>query len=410
MKIDVNTQIAFTYLLSRRKQTIVASLGVMFGIGMFIFMNSLITGTNEYSEKTMLGTTPHVRIFKDHRAATPIAPEDSRIGLIINPQFVPDNNSIHNPDKVVALLQANKQITSISRQVTAHVIYSNGGVEENGNLFGVNILEQDEMFDISSTVIAGSVKAMDKRANSMLIGAGLARRLNVKVGDYVRVGVSGGVSRSLEVVGIFKTTVKTIDNTKSYCHIETVQQLLAKDRSYITEIYANMAQYYDAPVIAKQIESATGYQTETWQESNEQSLAGKKIRDIIANSVVITILVVAGFGIYNILNMVIYEKIREIAILKATGFKGRHVVSIFITQAMMIGVIGSVAGLVFGWFTSWAVSGIYIGMGNVSFLPMAFNIRHYVQGTIFGMVTAFLAGYIPAIRASRVDPVLIIRG
>jgi lipoprotein-releasing system permease protein len=399
--MGINTEIAFTYLVSRRKQTIVAALGVTFGISMFIFMNSLITGSNEWSEKIMLSSTPHLRLYNDNKMNDNIMLDkyagNKSINLISNPQFVNTSNQISNPDALIQQLRTQKDIT-------------NSHVQENGNVFGVNILEQDKMFDLSSTIISGSIKALANNPNGIIIGIGLSKKLNVQYGDYITLTAANGSSKRLEVAGIFKTTIKSVDNAKAYTNIPVVQQLLHKDRSYITDIYININNYNNTSAIAKSIAAQTGYTIETWQSNNEQSLAGKKIRDIIANSVVITILIVAGFGIYNILNMVIYEKIKEIAILKATGFQGGHVVSIFIRQALFIGVIGALAGLLFGWLISCTVSKMYIGLGNVTYLPIAFHIKHYVQGALFGMVTAFFAGYIPAVKASKVDPVQIIRG
>ncbi|MBB4802133.1 lipoprotein-releasing system permease protein [Flavobacterium nitrogenifigens] len=413
MKLGINTEIAFAYIFGRLKQTVVAALGVTFGISMFIFMNSLITGTNQWSEEVMLSTTPHIRLYNDNELNTNEMLDrfagDKTINLIGNPQMVADDNKITNPDELLLKLKKRKEITAISKQVDCEILYSSGNVQENGNLFGVNILEQDKMFDITSTMKAGSVKDLVNNPNGIIVGAGLADKLNLNKGDYISV-TTPKMTKTLEVVGIFKTTIKNIDDTKSYTSPANVQQLLQKDRSYITDIYINIKDYYSAPQTAENIQYQTGYTAESWQSSNEQSLAGKKIRDMIANAMVITILVVAGFGIYNILNMVIYEKIKEIAILKATGFQGRDVINIFIRQALIIGVIGSIAGLLFGWVICCLVSKMYIGLGNVDYLPITFLSKHYIQGALFGMVTAFFAGYIPAVKASKVDPVLIIRG
>lgn len=414
MKININTSIAFTYLISRRKQTIVAALGVTFGISMFIFMNSLITGSNEWSEKIMLGSTPHLRLYRDyqmndHRMLNRFI-GDRTVNLISNPQPVNTTNKIINPDGVVNMLTQYKEVMSVSKQVNSSVIYSHGNITENGTVFGVNILEQDKMFDISSTMISGSTAALAANQNGIILGIGLAEKLNVQKGDYVIITVGQNAFKRLEVVGIFKTTIKGVDNTKSYVAIPIVQQLLHQDRNFITDIYIHTNDYNQTANLSASIKKQSGYAVETWQNSNEQSLAGKKIRDIIANAVVITILIVAGFGIYNILNMVIYEKIKEIAILKATGFQGKHVIQIFISQALFIGIIGVCAGLLAGWLLSYSVSKMYIGLGNLTYLPISFHAKHYVQGAIFGMITAFLAGYIPAVRAAKVDPVAIIRG
>jgi lipoprotein-releasing system permease protein len=246
--------------------------------------------------------------------------------------------------------------------------------------------------------------------NGIIIGAVMAKNLNLHIDDNITVTASGGSAKVLRVTGIFQTTIRNVDQTKCYANVPVVQQMLKKDRSYITDIYINLKDYSKADYIGDKLAALTGYNIETWQSANEQAIAARTIRDTIANSVIVTILLVAGFGIYNILNMMIYEKIKEIAILKATGFAGKHVIAIFIYQALLIGFIGGVAGLTFGWIVSKVISMIYIGKGNLEYLPMSFYVKHYIQGILFGMLTSFLAGYIPAIRASKVDPVQIIRG
>jgi len=414
MKTGINTRIAYTYMVSKVKSTLVAALGVTFGIGMFIFMNSLITGTNDYSEKTMLSATPHIRLYNDNRVSNNDMLNryagHRTLNLISNPQLVPQDNRIINPDAVAAKLRKRKEVVALSKQVTANIIYNKGNVQENGTIFGVNIAEQDKMFDITSNMIAGKTQSIADNPNNILIGIGLSHKLNLKMGDYVRITTSTGLTRTLQVSGIFKTTIKNVDETKTYVSLPVVQQLLQKDRAYITDIYVNVKNYNLATEIGNSMAQQTGFTSESWQQSNEQSLAGKKIRDIIANSVIFTILLVAGFGIYNILNMVIYEKIKEIAILKATGFQGSDVVSIFIQQALLIGFVGSAMGLVVGWLVSYLLSKLYLGLGNVTYLPMTFLPKHYIQGAVFGLLTSFFAGYIPARKASKVDPVEIIRG
>jgi len=126
------------------------------------------------------------------------------------------------------------------------------------------------------------------------------------------------------------------------------------------------------------------------------------------------ILLVAGFGIYNILNMTIYEKMKEIAILKAIGFSGRAVTSIFLQQAIYIGLMGGVIGICIGFLMSLGLSHVYIGstsaLGSIKYFPMSFYIPHYIEAICFGVLTTCAAGYFPARKAAKVDPVNIIRG
>jgi lipoprotein-releasing system permease protein len=152
------------------------------------------------------------------------------------------------------------------------------------------------------------------------------------------------------------------------------------------------------------------YKVESWQEANAQLSAANVLRKIIAFAVSITIIIVAGFGIYNIMNMTVNEKIKEIAILKALGFDGADVIQIFLTQAVIIGLLGGATGLILGYGIATAVSLVPFKVGNMNSLPMTFESSDYITAFTFGVLITFIAGYLPAKKASNVDPVEIIRG
>ena len=121
----------------------------------------------------------------------------------------------------------------------------------------------------------------------------------------------------------------------------------------------------------------------------------------------------AAFGIYNILNMTIYEKMKDIAILKATGFSGSDVTAIFMTQAIIIGLAGGVLGLLLGFLISYAISRVPFHADtliNIDHMPVKFDPFYYWVGLLFGIVTTSLAGYFPSQKAAKVDSVEIIRG
>src|SRR5690606_1581337 len=147
--------------------------------------------------------------------------------------------------------------------------------------------------------------------------------------------------------------------------------------------------------------------------ANAQFETGTSIRNIITYAVSITLLIVAGFGIYNILNMMIYEKMDSIAILKATGFSGMDVKKIFINLSMLIGVVGGLLGLFFGFILSSMIDRLPFeteALPTIKTFPVNFNFVYYIIGIIFALATTFVAGYFPAKKASKVDPVEIIRG
>ena len=415
MKFSVNTSIAQTHLLSKKKQSIVAALGVTFGISMFIFMNSVITGTNQYFEKNMLSSTPHVRLYNEAKLSTSEMMKnyfsDPNIEYLIhNPKVIEEYDGIRNSQQIMNSIKSFKEVIALTPEVSSQIIYKNGSTDINGKIFGVDILEEDKMFDVRSTMVSGNVEDLKSNINGLILGSGVAKKLNAKTGDYISISSAYGTIQLMQVVGIFKTTIKSIDNSKAYANILSVQRLLKKNRDYITDIKINIHDYNKAETFAKKIAHITGYTAEDWKSANEQLLAATLIRNFIANSVVITILIVAGFGIYNILNMTIYEKMKDIAILKATGFSGKDVISIFLQQALIIGIIGGTVGLILGYAISYLASQIYIGKGNLQYLPIAFLTQHYITGFLFGIITTLGAGYFPAKKASQIDPVQIIRG
>jgi lipoprotein-releasing system permease protein len=414
MRAQINTEIAITYLSSRKKQTLIAAMGVMFGVSMFIFMQSLMKGTNDYFEQQSFTNTPHIRLYNENKIANTHLLDnffrDSSVKILENPKQINENDGLTNPYGLIDMIRKDPEVTNITPMVTANVFYISGSVQVNGVINGVNMEEENKMFDVQSNMVTGNLHDVDKINNGVLVGKGIADKLSLHVGDNVTVRAATGNSMIMRVVGIFSTTVLQTDISKSYANIKQVQNLLGRDRSYVTDIKINVKDYNDAPKIARDIEKITGYKAEDWVEANENLKAAFKIRAIILNSVIGVILLVAGFGIYNILNMTIYEKIKEIAILKATGFSGRSVTSIFLQQAIYIGLMGASIGLLIGFLITYGASRIYIGAGTLKYLPMSFYVPHYIEAVMFATLTTIAAGFFPARKASRVDPVTIIRG
>ena len=140
---------------------------------------------------------------------------------------------------------------------------------------------------------------------------------------------------------------------------------------------------------------------------------GSDVRNIISYAVGVVLLIVAGFGIYNILNMMIYEKLDAIAILKATGFSGSDVRRIFLLLSMVIGLVGGISGLLFGFLMQNLVDSIPFitaALPTVTTFPVDYNPKYYIIAVTFALLTTWIAGWFPARKASQVDPVEIIRG
>src|SRR4051812_44160443 len=118
MKISVNTEIAITYLSSRKKQTLVAAMGVMFGISMFIFMQSLMKGTNDYFEKMSFNSTPHIRLYSENKVADEHMLNnylnDPSVKILSNPKQLIQRQGILNPYGVIQQIRKDPDVANIT--------------------------------------------------------------------------------------------------------------------------------------------------------------------------------------------------------------------------------------------------------------------------------------------------------
>jgi lipoprotein-releasing system permease protein len=409
-------EIARTHLLSRPRQTIVAMLGVTFGIGMFIAMVSLMTGLNNFTEELTMTSSPDIHIYHDVTQDRPSIVEEQNpggINYVHNQKPKKETAKIRSALHIAEILRKDERVSGVAPMLASQVFYNFGAVQLNGSIFGVDIMEEDKLFDLRSKMKFGRIEDLKASHDGIIMGAGLAKKLNTRTGERVIITTPQGYTMTLKIVGLFQMGIGTVDNVRSYANLATVQTILQQDKSYVTDINIKLKDLHQAKAIAPEYQKTFHYKSEDWETANATFLTGVIIRNILTYSVSITLLVVAGFGIYNILNMTIYSKIKDIAILKAMGFSGTDVKNIFLIQALVIGVIGSIVGLGIGYGLSLLISQAPFNGGDVislDHLPVNFDPFYYVIGMIFGVSTTALAGYMPSRKASNVDPIEILRG
>ncbi len=408
MSSDINTRIAKKYIFSNKKLTTVAVMGVLLGMSVYIFMNSLLVGFDRSSNTSIFRSTSHIRVYKDDEISQVLVNDPKDHYIIVNPKVVPNNNTIINPDKIQSIILAQKDVVVVTPQVNSNVFYNNGKSQISGLSVGIKPDEANLMYDIKSFMVEGNFDLLKSKPNGIVIGSGISEKMNLSVNDNINLTSSKGINRTFKIVGIFKTNNSVTDKSKSYINIAASQQLLKQGNSYITDINVNIKNPEKAEEIAKKISDLTGYKAEGWKQANETLMATNKMRKMIITFVSLTILLVAGFGIYNILNMTVSQKINDIAILKAMGFKGKDVIRIFVTQAVTIGLMGVIAGVIMATILITLLKRVYLG-GDIGYFPVDYEPTKFVQGVVIGLIITFFAGYIPAKKAAKIDPVDIFR-
>ncbi len=418
MNFKLIISIAKSLLLARWKQTLVAAVGVTFSITMFITLLSFMTGLNDLLDGLILNRTPHIRLYnevkpnKNQPINLTIAYKDHYNFI----QSVKSGNSrqeIYNSASIMQTLKKDERVLGFAPKIIAQVFFNDGTIDITGVVNGIDVQAESKLFHFNDYITAGVGVDLSKLSNSIVLGKGLANKLLANIGDMVQVTTTKGERFPLKVVGYFQSGIQEFDKTQSYASIVTVQKLLGKSSNYITDIQIKLNNINIAPAVAKEYTQLFSSDAEDIQTANSQFETGSFIRTLISYAVGITLLIVAGFGIYNILNMMIYEKMDSIAILKATGFSGRDVKRVFLLIALSIGFFGGLVGLLFGFLLSSTIDQIPFNtaaLPTIKTYPINYNPVFYLIGSSFSLVTTYLAGLLPSRKASKVDPVVIIRG
>jgi lipoprotein-releasing system permease protein len=410
--------IAINLIRARLKQSIIAAVGVTFGIAMFITLLGFMNGLNNLLDGLMLNRTPHVRLYNE------VKPSPDQPVLISkdyknNTNFIQSikpkdrGREIFNSKAIIEILKQDKRVIDVAPKVTAPVFFNAGSIEIAGVVNGIDVPAEEHLFKVSDYIIEGNVFDLSNENNTIIIGKGLAEKMLVKIGDVIKITTVKGGLVSLKVVGIMQIGIAEIDNTMSYTSLRTAQMLLGEAASYITDIQVKLTDVLMAPSVAMEYKEKFKIDVIDAQTANSQFETGSKVRSIISYAVGITLLIVAGFGIYNILNMMIYEKMDSIAILKATGFSGNDVKWVFISLSLIIGIVGGLFGLLFGFGISNLIDIIPFetaSLPTIKTYPIDYKITYYVIGFTFAVCTTTIAGLFPALKASKIDPVEIIRG
>lgn len=418
INFKVILSIARTHLFSRMKQTSIAALGVTFGISTFIIMMSFMTGLNGMLDSLVLNRTPHIHIYNDIKPSEkqPVDYADelkNSLNIVhsVKPKFT--QARLHNAIGLMQKLKNDPRVRGVTPQVAAQSFYLAGAIQLNGMVTGMNVLDEVDLFNFGDYIVKGDAEDLAKNSEGILLGAGVAKKLSLDVGDRIQISTMSGGIHNLKIVGIFQSGLADFDNIQSYANIKTVQKLLGEGPNYITDVNVKLHDMQLAIPMAKKISEDYNVTAVDIETANAQFEAGTQIRNMISYAVSFALLLVAGFGIYNILNMLIYEKMNDIAILKATGFSGRDVQYIFISQAMIIGLMGGILGLLLGLGGSLAINSLPFeteALPTIKTFPVNFDPGFYSSGIIFALSSTFLAGYLPSKKAKRIDPVEIIRG
>lgn len=403
--------IAWTHVRSRARQTLVAVAGVATGVGFSIMMAALMEGSQDDFMRQLIDALPHIAI-SDERRQAPHQPAEEVYAATKIYGLTPEERrrGIKNPLAIMAAIESWVP-GAIAPSVKTQAILRYAGRDVGASVLGIDPHREPKVSALPKQMRQGTLASLFRASNAIILGSRLAEKIGARVGASITVQTGEGVQISAQVVGLFHSGVRQVDEATAYVLVKT-GQVLARQTGLVNELRLRVADAMAAREIAGRIERETGYKAVSWQEAHEDLLSAFTIRNVIMFTVVGAILLVASFGTYNIISTITHEKARDIAIMKSLGLPEATVRRIFVLEAVLIGLLGGLIGWMLGYL-------LCLGLGSVEIkspfmdatrLPIAWSPLHYAIAAAVAVASSVAAGYFPARKAARVHPVEIIRG
>ena len=404
--------IALRFLTHRKRALLLSLSGVVFGVAIFICTQAQTQGFSSYFIDSTIGSNGALVVrsrFRPRYEPLAVSAKSSKERVGRRLYF----EGITNANEIMRVSRQFSNVVSCSAILRGTVSARAGFENATVDLFGIDPALHAQTTDILRKLVAGNYDDFRNNTSSIIIGSRLAEDLlQVGVGDTVQLLAPNGEYWRFSVAAIARAGIGPIDSTRVYVHDRIAQALLQQPSGASIIIY-KLRDPDRAPALAQHFEALFQHGATSWQDREESTL---QLFLTLRMSVAITtslIILLAGFGIFNVLTMSVLAKIKEIAILRSMGYRRIDISSIFLWQGALIAAAGSLLGCLLGALMTWGVSHIPIrlrGLLYTNYFLVTWDWRHYVFATLLAILAVFIASYVPARRAAELPPVVTIRG
>ncbi len=394
--------VALRHLRSRRKHafvsliTVISILGIMVGVAALITVISVMTGFSSYMQDRILGTTSHILI--------------TGVGGIEDAQGVVTR--VLELDDVVAAAPyvMGQSLLKVEGDVTGVVVR------------GIDPVQEAGVTDLAGNMTRGSLEDLDDEG--IVIGVELARQRGLRVGDQLTLVSPSEISSPFGMVPLMERfTVKGVFDTGMY-EYDTGLVLVTTSAAQtffdlgetVTGVAVKTDDIYMTHEIAQTIQGELGqsFWVRDWREMNQNLFSALKLEKITMFIILVLIIVVAAFNIIGTLILVVMEKGREIAILKAMGATRKNIGRIFMLEGLIIGLGGTTLGLALGLGLCYILANYQFvelpaSVYYVTTLPVKVQLLDVAAICLAALAVSFTATVYPARRASLLNPVEILR-
>ena len=386
--MGVSLKIAVRFLKSSKGQTMMIALGIAIGISVQVFIGSLISGLQASLVNSTIGNSSQVTVLSD-----------------LEDPFIRDYEEL-----MLSLRAADDRITRISAVLDQPGIIVNGDESESILIRGLNFTDADPIYNIRERLFEGRLPTQD---GEVVIGRDLQQELNAQVGDRIEITVLGSQKQTFRLTGVFDLKVQTINKSWFLTTLNSVQALFDK-RGRVTsiEMQVDETQVFAADTISAGLENLNrnGELTITnWKAQNEQLLSGLNGQSVSSLMIQVFVVISVVLGIASVLAISVLQKSKQIGILKAMGIRNAQASRIFLYQGLILGVIGGLLGVLFGFGLAYSFTIFAVRPDGTPVVALLIDPNFFALSFLIAVASSSVASLIPARRSSRLNPIEVIK-
>jgi len=409
-----NFRIALRFLTAKKRAMLMSLACIVLGVGLFVVTQATTSGFEKFFIKTILGTNGAIRIsdkIQDTIRTMEIGGPDSGDFVIQQKDGRKYIEGIEEPKLIIDALRQFQNVSGISEVLTGAATLRSSFKSESIKVYGIELENHLSVSEMASQIVEGKLSNFRDQPTGALVGKVLAERVQLAVGDSFILEATGQ-SRRYRVAAIYETGVSDIDRERVYLQMTEARSLLKKTTG-ASFIQVNVHDKDRAPEDAAHMEEVLQHSAASWQEREKTWLEVFRALRVSSGITVSVFTLIAGLAMFNTLAMIVMEKTKEIAILRSMGYTREDISHIFLWQATIVLVIGTILGCALGAGVTYGVSQTPIrirGIFATDTFVVSWSVWHYVWAIVTAVVMVLVASLIPARRAAKLEPGDIIRG
>jgi lipoprotein-releasing system permease protein len=382
-------QIAWRFLSSAKKQTLIIILGISVGVSVQVFIGSLISGLQDSLVDATIGSSSHITITSNQT----------------DDPYMDDYQSIINQ-----LETDFKEIKISNPTVDIGGTLEKGLLRKEILLRGLSFQTANQIYGFDEKLTEGS--RLPNANNEIVLGIGLGREneLDLDLGDTIDFFFAGDYY-PMTVVGFFDFNVAVINRTWGITTMETVYQVT--NQNNVTAIEFQIHDVFEAETLAMMMETKfvtpNDFNINNWMSENQELLSGLQGQSTSSLMIQVFVIISVVLGISSTLAITVLQKSKQIGILKAMGIKNKDASQIFLFEGFILGIFGAIGGVVLGLGLSLAFTTFALNPDGTPVVPLSIEPGFILLSAIIALFASTFAALIPAIKSSKLTVIEVIR-